>query len=50
MVDMFGAEKDLLTVSSDGVRIWETGSTSLEGTGVSVEYPGAIARTFCSKK
>jgi starvation-inducible outer membrane lipoprotein len=50
MVDMFGSRKDLLTLSAECVRIWETGSTSLEGTGISMEYPGAIARTFCSKK
>ena len=50
MVNMFGAEKNLLTLAAGCVRIWETGTTSMEGTGVSVEYPGAIARTFCSKK
>ena len=49
VVNILGEEKDLLTVSVECVRIWETG-TSSPGSGRSMDYPGEIARTFCSQK
>jgi len=49
IVDMLGAEKDLLTLFAGCVRIWDTGATS-EGRSLDVEYPGVISRTFCSQK
>ncbi len=49
VIDMFGTQKDLLSINANCVRIWETGMAT-DSSDPDSQYPLPVARTICAAK